>query len=476
MPKIVKLTETFNVLPIVSEEEQTNNMYPSLLNTNMEEQNILVPEKPKLNRIKERIPKNDLTRVVIIGGGFGGIELVRHLSKQNVQTVLVDKHNYHSFIPLLYQVATAGLSPGDISSPLREFLQDNKNFHFRMAKVKSVDPEQKRVITSSGFLEYDKLVIATGSSTNFFNNEQLKKNAHKLREISDAIELRTKLINNFEEAIQADGDAELEKYMNIVIVGAGPTGVELAGAIGELRKHVLPKDYPELDFSKLKIWLVEGTDRVLPSMSERSGHRAKRYLKKFGVRLLLGKFVKSYDGEVVTLSDKRTIQTQCLVWAAGVKPNSIKGLPEGSDVKGRIKVDEFNKVWGAKDIFAIGDVSYHESAKYPKGLPMLAPVAIQQAKRLSENLIAQMLGGKEKPFSYVDKGTMATIGRNKAVIDAPFGIRLGGFLGWFIWMFIHLFSIIGFRRKLLVFSQWIWNYFTYNRGNRLIIKKDLEDE
>lgn len=442
----------------------------------MEEQNILIPEKPKLNRIKERIPKTDLTRVVIVGGGFGGIELVRHLSKQNVQTVLVDKHNYHSFIPLLYQVATAGLSPGDISSPLREFLQDNKNFHFRMAKVKSVDPELKRLITNSGFLEYDKLVIATGSSTNFFNNDQLKKNAHKLREISDAIELRTKLINNFEEAIQADGDEELEKYMNIVIVGAGPTGVELAGAIGELRKHVLPKDYPELDFSKLKIWLVEGTDRVLPSMSERSGHRAKRYLKKFGVRLLLGKFVKSYDGGVVTLSDKRTIQTQCLVWAAGVKPNTIKGLPEGSDVKGRIKVDEFNRVWGTQDVFAIGDVSYQESKKHPKGLPMLAPVAIQQARRLSENLVAQIQGGKEKPFEYVDKGTMATIGRNKAVIDAPFGIRIGGFLGWFIWMFIHLFSIIGFRRKLLVFSQWIWNYLTYNRGNRLIIKKDLEDE
>jgi len=474
LPKIVKLSQNFNVLQFVSGEGLIKRPYRR--NTNMQEENILIPEKPKLNRIRERIPKTDLTRVVIIGGGFGGIELVRQLSKQNVQTVLVDKHNYHSFIPLLYQVATAGLSPGDISSPLREFLQDNKNFHFRMAKVKSVDPEHKRVITSSGFLEYDKLVIATGSSTNFFNNEQLKKNAHKLREISDAIELRTKLINNFEEAIQADGDEELEKYMNIVIVGAGPTGVELAGAIGELRKHVLPKDYPELDFSKLKIWLVEGTDRVLPSMSERSGHRAKRYLKKFGVRLLLGKFVKSYDGELVTLSDKRTIQTQCLVWAAGVKPNNIKGLPEGSDVKGRIKVDDFNRVWGAKDIFAIGDVSYQESAKHPKGLPMLAPVAIQQAKRLSENLIAQIQGGEEKPFMYVDKGTMATIGRNKAVIDAPFGIRLGGFLGWFIWMFIHLFSIIGFRRKLLVFSQWIWNYFTYNRGNRLIIKKDLEDE
>ncbi len=437
---------------------------------------ILAPEKSKLNRIKERIPRNGLTRVVIIGGGFGGIELVRNLSKENVQIVLVDKHNYHSFIPLLYQVATAGLSPGDISSPLREFLQDNKNFHFRMAKVKSVDVAQKRVITSAGFLEYDKLVIATGSSTNFFGNEQLRKNAHKLREISDAIELRTKLINNFEEAIQAEDDQELEHYMNIVIVGAGPTGVELAGAIGELKKHVLPKDYPELDFEKLKIWLVEGTDRVLGAMSEKSGSRAKRYLKKFGVRVLLEKFVETYQDGVVTLSDGKKIHTQCVVWAAGAKPNSIKGLPEGSEVKGRIKVDRYNKVYDTKDVFSIGDVAHQESIKNPKGLPMLAPVAIQQAKRLCSNLIADLHGKEMKPFNYVDKGTMTTIGRNKAVIDAPFGIKLGGFIGWFIWMFVHLFSIIGFRRKFLVFSNWIWNYITYNRGNRLIIKKDLEDE
>lgn len=445
-----------------------------MLNSKMAE-DILIPEKSKLNRIKERIPRNGLTRVVIIGGGFGGIDLVRHLSKQNVQIVLVDKHNYHSFIPLLYQVATAGLSPGDISSPLREFLQDSKNFHFRMAKVKSVDIDQKRVITSAGFLEYDKLVIATGSSTNFFGNEQLKKNAHKLREISDAIELRTKLINNFEEAIQAENDQELDHYMNIVIVGAGPTGVELAGAIGELKKHVLPKDYPELDFEKLKIWLIEGADRVLVSMSEKSGSRAKRYLKKFGVQVLLEKFVETYEDGIITLSDGKKINTQCVVWAAGVKPNTINGLPEGSVVKGRIKVDQFNRVQGTSDIFSIGDVAYQESTKYPKGLPMLAPVAIQQAKKLYSNLIADLQGKEMKPFSYVDKGTMATIGRNKAVIDAPFGIRLGGFIGWFIWMFIHLFSIIGFRRKLLVFSNWIWNYLTYNRGNRLIIKKDPED-
>lgn len=436
----------------------------------------LVKEKPEVSRIKERIPRTELTRVVIIGGGFGGIELVRHLSKENVQIVLVDKHNYHSFIPLLYQVATAGLSPGDISSPLREFLQENKNFHFRMAKVNSVDTERKRVITSEGFLEYDKLVIATGSRTNFFDNEQLRKNAFKLREVSDAIELRTQLLNNFEQALSADTDAELEKHMNIVIVGAGPTGVELAGAIGELRQHVLPKDYPELDFSKLKIWLVEGSDRVLSAMSPKSSSRAKRYLRKFGVRLLLGKFVESYENDVVTLSDNTIIYTKSLVWAAGVRPNGLAGLPIESDSKGRIRVDDYNQVVGAKDVFALGDVAQQESDKYPTGLPMLAPVAIQQAQKLCKNLIADIKGEERSAFKYVDKGTMATIGRNKAVIDAPFGIKLGGFIGWFIWMFIHLFSIIGFRRKLLVFSNWVWNYFTYNRGNRLIINRDVDEE
>ena len=438
-------------------------------------EDILIPEQSKINRIKERIPKTDKHRVVIIGGGFGGIELVRHLNRYDVQIVLLDKHNYHSFIPLLYQVATAGLSPGDISSPLREFMQDNKNFHFRMAKVKGLDTEQKRVITNKGFLDYDAVVIASGSRTNFFGNNQLRENAFKLREISDAIELRTRLISNFEDAIQAEDDAELEQYMNIVIVGAGPTGVELAGAIGELKNHVLPKDYPELDFKKLKIWLIEGTEKVLGTMSDISGKRAKRYLKKFGVRVLLGKFVDTYEDGVVRLSDQKEIKTQCLIWAAGVQPNIIDGIPEGSNVKGRIRVDDHSRVVGLNDVYAIGDVSYMETKEYPKGLPMLAPVAIQQAKRLASNINALYKGKETKPFRFIDKGTMATIGRNKAVVDGPFGIRIGGFLGWFIWMFIHLFSIIGFRRKLLVFSNWIWNYFTFNKGNRLIIKKDLEN-
>ncbi|MFH6984329.1 NAD(P)/FAD-dependent oxidoreductase [Marinoscillum sp. 108] len=429
------------------------------------------------NKITERIPWTDMTRVVIIGGGFAGIELVRKLSKQKVQIVMVDKHNHHTFIPLLYQVATAGLSPGDISSPLREFLQDHKNFHFRMAKVTQIHADEKKIETNLGFLKYDILVIASGATTNFFGNKLLEKKAFKLREMSDAIELRTKLIANFEEALQLDEaeDEALEKFMNIVIVGAGPTGVELAGAIGELQKHVLPLDYPEIDFTKMKIHLIEGADRVLPPMSDKSGRKAAKYLTHFGVNVQYGKLVEKYDGETAYLSDGTSIKTNCLIWAAGVKGNTIPGLREGAVEKGRILVDKFNLVKGHEFIYAVGDVAMQVDEEYPKGLPQLAPVAIQQAHLLGENL--KRLFNKEpmKPFKYVDKGTMATVGRNRAVVDAPLNITFGGFFGWFVWMFVHLFSIIGLRRKFLVFLNWVWNYFTYNRGNRLIINKDLED-
>ncbi len=417
-----------------------------------------------------------MMRVVIIGGGFAGIELVRELSKaDDIQIVLIDKHNYHTFIPLLYQVATAGLSPGDISSPLREFLQDSKNFHFRMAKVKEIDAPSKEIHTDLGTLSYDVLVMASGSRTNFFGNKQIKKNANNLREITDAIELRTKLINNFEEALQLDNEEDLEKHMNIVIVGAGPTGVELAGAIGELRNQVLPKDYPELDFRTMRITLVEGGNQVLGAMSKASGRKAARYLEKFGVEVRLGTILNSYEDRVAVLSDGTEIKTNCLIWAAGVQGNLVPGLNMDAVINGRIKVNEFNLIDGHKYVYAVGDVALQVDEKHPKGLPMLAPVAIQQARHLAKNIVRLNQKRPIKPFKYTDKGTMATIGRNKAVIDLPFNITIGGFFGWFIWMFIHLFSIIGFRRKLLVFSNWVLNYLTYKQGNRLIIKKDIDD-
>lgn len=431
----------------------------------------------KVDKINERIPRTSKPRVVIIGGGFAGIELVSALEKLDVQVVMVDKRNHHTFIPLLYQVATAGLSPGDISSPLREFLQNNKNFHFRMAKVQNILSDEKKIVTNLGELEYDYLVIASGATTNFFGNDQLKKNALKLREMSDAVELRVHLLENFEEALQLyDNEAdELEKHMNIVIVGGGPTGVEMAGAIGELKRNVLPKDYPELDFSQMKIHLVENQTKILAAMSEKSAKRAERYVRKFGVDLHLGKMVKGYENGVVSLSDGTSIKTNTLIWAAGVKGSLVPGLREGAVERGRVAVDEFNRAVGHDYIFAIGDVSIQKVEKYPNGLPQLAPVAIQQAKHLGANLGRIIRKENPVPFKYTDKGTMATIGRNKAVVDAPFGIRLGGFIGWFVWMFVHLFSIVGIRRKVLVFSNWIWNYLTYNRGNRLIINKDTDD-
>lgn len=384
---------------------------------------------------------------------------------------MIDKNNYHSFIPLLYQVATAGLSPGDISSPLREFLQDDSHFHFRLAQVQRIDSENNRVITDRGPLEYDYVVIGTGSTTNFFGNDKIERNSLKLREINDAIKLRNRLIDNFEEALLVNDEEKREKLLNVAIVGAGPTGAELAGAIGELRRHILPKDYPELDFSKMRIFLIEGLDRVLPAMSERASEKALKYLKGFGIEVILGKMVKDAENGTIILDDGTVIKSSSLIWAAGVKGNIIQGLGESVYEKSRIKVDEYSRVKDHSNVFAIGDVADQKTGKYPKGLPMLAPVAIQQAKHLGENLRRGFDSSKWKPFEYFDKGTMATIGRNKAVVDTSFKWKIGGFIGWFIWMFVHLFSIIGFRRKLMVFANWVWNYFTYNRGKRLIIER-----
>ncbi|MDY0219514.1 MAG: NAD(P)/FAD-dependent oxidoreductase [Desulfobacterium sp.] len=427
------------------------------------------------NNINERIPQSDRTRVVIIGGGFAGIELVKKLGKIDVQVILVDKHNYHTFIPLLYQVATAGLNPGDICIPLRDFMRDYKHFHFRMAKVERVDALNKEIITDIGVLDYDILVIASGSRTNFFGNKQIKKNASNLREITDAIELRIKLINNFEEALQVNDESDLEKHMNIVIVGAGPIGVELAGAICELRRHVLPKDYPELDFTKMNIIMINKGKQVLGAMSQKAGAKAAGYLYNLGVRIRLETFLKSYEDGIAVLSDGTEIKTNCLIWAAGVHGSLIPGLNENVVINGRMKVDKYNLIYGHKHIYAVGDAALQHDGRFPKGLPMLATVAIQQANNLGANIGNLQQGRRLKPFKYVDMGTMATIGRNKAVIDLPFNLTIGGFFAWVIWMFIHLFSIAGFRRKLLVFSNWMWNYVTYSQGNRLIIKKDVDD-
>lgn len=417
------------------------------------------------------IPHTDHPRIIIIGGGFAGVKLVKRLKKLPVQIVLFDRNNYHTFQPLLYQVATAGLEPDSIADPLRKQLEPSPNFYFRMAEVHRIDGERHKIITEIGEVSYDYLVIATGSRTNFFGNDSIMQNAFPLKQIPQALDLRSHILQNFEAATIAEDHMEKKSRMNIVVVGGGPTGVEVAGALGELKKSILPKDYPELDFDKMSIILLEASSRLLSSMSGKSSERALRYLKKFHVEVYLNTSVESYDGRCAKLSNGETINTHTLIWGAGVKGNYPDGLKEDAIEKSRILVDDYNRVIGHKNIFAIGDIAMMKSDNYPAGHPMLAPVAIQQGDHLADNL-KKILGTKEPvPFKYFDKGSMATVGRNKAVVDFPGKATLGGFPAWIVWMFVHLISIIGFRNKLIVFLNWVWNYFTYDKGTRLIIRK-----
>ena len=432
----------------------------------------MVAYEPVLEQDRENkihIPESDKPRVVIIGGGFAGIQMVKNLRKKSFQIVLLDRHNYHTFQPLLYQVATAGLEPDSIAEPLRKALDDNREFYFRMAALERIEPEKKMIHTNIGYLEYDHLVIASGSVTNYFGNKEIEKNTFPLKQIPQALDLRSHILQNFENAVLIEDPDEQKEFMSIVIVGGGPTGVEVAGALGELKKNVLPKDYPELDLSRMEIILLEGKDHLLSGMEESLGDKAIKYLKKFGVEIILGRHLKSYDGSVAILSDDSVIRTQTVIWAAGVHGNVPKGIREESIANSRLLVDRYSMVKGHPEIFAIGDIALMRSEEAPNGHPMLAQVAMQQGKLLAKNLERIHKGEDRKMFSYLDKGSMATIGRNKAVVQLP-GVKFGGFFAWAIWMFVHLFSIIGFRNKLVVFSNWVWNYFTYDRGIRLIIR------
>lgn len=416
------------------------------------------------------IPDSPFPRIVIIGGGFGGIKLVKKLKGKPYQLVLFDRNNYHTFQPLLYQVATAGLEPDSIADPLRKQLERVKNFFFRMAEVYSIETEGKEISTEIGRMKYDYLVIATGSKTNFFGNQSIMEHAFPLKQIPQALDLRSHILQNFESATITTDKEMLEAQMNIVIVGGGPTGVEVAGALGELKKSVLPGDYPELDFNMMNIILLEGTGRLLNGMSAKAGQRALKYLQKFHVEVRLNTIVETYDGTLAKIKGGGEIRSNTLIWGAGVQGNFPDGLKEEAIDRGRLTVDEYNRVKGYDGIFAIGDIALMKDKQYPKGYPMLAPVAIQQGGNLAKNFILMAKKKPLMPFGYKDQGAMATIGRNKAVAD--FGrFKLGGFPAWVIWMFVHLVSIIGFRNKLIVFSNWVWNYFTYDKGTRLIIRK-----
>lgn len=417
------------------------------------------------------IPRSNFPRIVIIGGGFAGISLAKKLKNKSAQVVLLDKHNYHTFQPLLYQVATGGLEAGSIAYPIRKVVQDYENFYFRLANVKEIDTENKKVLADIGDLYYDYLVIATGSKTNYFGNKEIESFSMAMKTIPQSLNIRSLILENFEQALLTNDINERNALMNFVIVGGGPTGVELAGALAEMKKAILPKDYPDLDIRNMGIHLIQGSNRLLDAMSDKSSQKAEDFLRGLGVSIWKNVRVTNYDGRAVTTSSDLIFETATVIWAAGVKGALINGLKSESFIEraDRIKVNEFNQVLGYDNIFAIGDIAVMASEKNPQGYPMMAQPAMQQGKRLAENLILKLQNKPMKPFVYNDKGSMATIGRNKAVVDLP-KWHFHGVFAWFVWMFVHLFSLIGFKNKAVVFMNWVYNYIKFDREGRLIIR------
>ncbi|MDQ7917759.1 NAD(P)/FAD-dependent oxidoreductase [Mesonia sp. MT50] len=418
------------------------------------------------------IPNTKQPRIVIVGGGFAGIHLLRKLIKtKKFQLVLIDKHNYHSFQPLLYQVSTSGLEPDSIAYPLRKIITSVENAYFRLTEVTSIDAKNSTLHSTIGELTYDYLVIATGSKTNFFGNKSIEKNGMAMKTIPQALNIRSLILQNLEKATITTHKEEREALLNFVIAGAGPTGVELSGAIAEVRNNIVPKDYIDIQPSEIKIHLLEGLERVLPPMSEKASAKAKKFLEELGVEIHLNTMVEDYDGEVVNTNKGDRFKTKTFIWSAGVTGAPVKGLNANALVEraNRYNVNVFNQVEGYENVFAIGDIALMKSEKYPKGHPMVAQPAIQQGENLAKNLIKIQKGEKLKPFSYFDKGTMATIGRNKAVVDLKRS-TFGGFFAWFIWMFVHLWFLVGFRNRIVTFFNWTYNYINFDRAARLIIR------
>ena len=415
-------------------------------------------------------------KIVIIGAGFAGLRLARRLNnKPGFEVILIDKFNYHQFQPLFYQVATASLDASNISFPLRKAFHNSKNVRIRVGEVKEIIPAQKMVRLDIGDLDYDILIIATGADTNFFGNAKLIECAFPMKSTVEALQLRHQLIQNFEDALLVKNPEELEKLLTIVIVGGGPTGVELSGAIAEMKRYVLPKDYPEIDFSKMKIILLEGTGKTLGTMSEKSSEDSQKYLQRLGVTVMVNTMVKDYDGHEVTLQDGSKIPSSIVIWAAGIKGNVPAGIQKELIARGnRIKVDRLNHVQGFGDIYAIGDIAFMETPAYPNGHPQVASVAIQQADLLADNLRKMERKSNKKQlleFEYYDKGSMATVGRNLAVVDLPKPkMHFRGFIAWLIWMGLHLVLILGVKNRLFVFLNWVYAYITYDQSLRLIFK------
>ena len=420
------------------------------------------------------IPSTTQPRIVIVGGGFAGLTLAQKLAKTDYQVVLVDKNNFHQFQPLFYQVAMAGLEPSSISFPLRKLFQKVPNVFIRVAEVESVDTQKNEISTSLGTLTFDYLVLAIGADTNFFGNEQIAKNAIPMKSVSEALYLRNLILDDLEKVHSITDYEERQGYIDIVIVGGGPTGVELAGALAEMKKYILPKDYPELPVEEVDIHLLQGSECLLKGMSNESSEAALKFLTNSGVQVQLNARVTNVDGEYVYTQDGSKIKARKVIWAAGITGNKIAGLPK--DVfawANRLKVNRCNQVAGVDHIFAIGDIAYMEENNYPEGHPQVAQVAIQQANHLAKNLKNRLKNKSFQPFSYKDLGTMATIGRHQAVVDLP-KWKTQGFFAWLIWLVVHLFQLIGVKNRLFVFINWVWNYFTYDQSLRLIIKPKIK--
>lgn len=421
--------------------------------------------------MRANIKRNEQRRVVIVGGGLGGLKLVSSLRDTDFQVVLVDKNNYNQFPPLIYQVASAGLEPSNISFPFRRLFQGWKNFFFRMAEVQHIDTEKKAIKTSIGTIHYDDLVLAAGATTNFFGNKNIEASALPMKSVSESMRLRNTILQNLERAETEDNEARKQALMNIAIVGGGPSGVEIAGVLAEMKQTILPRDYPDLDTSCMHIYLINATPRLLGAMSEHSSREAEKALKELGVEVMTNCMVTDYVDKELVLKDGQHISAETVIWVSGIKANNIDGIPpESIGHAGRILVDRFNRVKGLKDIYAIGDQCIVEGDEaYPYGHPQLAQVAIQQAKTLAKNLIRQEKGETEQPFSYHNLGTMATIGRKKAVVEIG-KLKFGGFFAWLLWLIVHLRSILGVKNKTIVFLNWMWSYMNYKQSLRLILK------
>ena len=421
--------------------------------------------------MRANIKRNEQRRVVVVGGGLGGLKLVSSLRDTDFQVVLVDKNNYNQFPPLIYQVASAGLEPSNISFPFRRLFQGWKDFFFRMAEVQHIDTEEKAIKTSIGTIHYDDLVLAAGATTNFFGNKNIEASALPMKSVSESMRLRNTILQNLERAETEDNEARKQALMNIAIVGGGPSGVEIAGVLAEMKQTILPRDYPDLDTSCMHIYLINATPRLLGAMSERSSREAERALKELGVEVMTNCMVTDYVDKELVLKDGQRIPAETVIWVSGIKANNIDGIPaESIGHAGRILVDRFNRVKGLKDVYAIGDQCIVEGDEaYPYGHPQLAQVAIQQAKTLAKNLIRQENGETEQPFSYHNLGTMATIGRKKAVVEIG-KLKFGGFFAWLLWLIVHLRSILGVKNKTIVFLNWMWSYMNYKQSLRLILK------